>query len=88
MNFRCPHCGYDGTTPAAYGPEPFTYFELVPRWQKVSVRDGRLHVRFEESVADDGEPFLRCNECERDITEVPRLVFEGKEAAIPKVCRP
>jgi hypothetical protein len=72
----CPHCGYDGSGLPAYGPEPFTYFELVPRWQKVFLREGRLVVDKECSFGDEGEALLRCNECESTTDQLPDLDFE------------
>jgi hypothetical protein len=77
--FACPHCGYDGSRPARHGPEPFTYFEEVPRWQKVHLRGGRLVVETWCTYGDEGTSlFLRCNDCENLIGEdaLPELVFE------------
>jgi hypothetical protein len=75
--WACPHCGYDGTHRPAYGPEPFTYFELIPRWQKVFLRAGRLVIDKQCSFGDEGEALLRCNDCESEITELPDLDFDG-----------
>jgi hypothetical protein len=78
--FTCPHCGYDGSSPARFGPEPFTYVELVPRRQRVEARAGRLFVSCEAAYGDEGEQSaLLCNACEEIIDAVPELIFECAE---------
>jgi hypothetical protein len=83
--FTCPSCGNDGSDGR---PRPFTYVELVPRWQHVELVNGRLVVAFESSYGDEGDQaFLLCERCDRVIDDMPPLAFEGQdESFVGVVC--
>jgi len=80
--FICPQCHYDWTTEIDYSGAPFTYFEEVPRWQKVRLRGGKLVVDSHCDYGDEGaEAFIVCNRCAHIVKgdDLPALVFEERD---------
>lgn len=71
---RCPHCGYEGTTPPekhhTYDTPPFLWVEdTIISWPVVAVKGvategGKIQMGFESSYGEEsGSPRIECMNC-------------------------